>query len=385
MKKIFLSIILMLICIPVYASDNERFFANSERVEEMWVTKKSSTEYESFNPYFLKRKSDNTYVYCIEPFAPITDKVEYKLDNDYTKYGLTKEQIDRVNLITYYGYGYDNHTTAKWYGITQFLIWKEVAKDTDVYFTDKKDGKRVDLYNEEINEIESLIKENSIEPNFIKDYKISTNSNLIIDSNVDLSSYNIEFSGNYEIKDNKILISNLNIGEYTFKLVKKNNRFNVNYMLYYSKDSQNVILPGNSDFLNKEYSFKIIVEEGNVTLSKKSTYTKEYLKGAKYGVYENEKLVIEGVTDENGMLNFNLPYGSYKIKELQAPAGYKLDNNFYDITIDENHLSINLELTDDKIVIKVPNTGINKSKIGYSMIIIGSIGLIYGKKKYYLH
>ena len=233
MKKIILSIMLMLICIPVFATENERFFANSERVEEMWVTKKSATEYESFNPYFLKRKSDNTYVYCIEPFAPITDKVEYTLDYDYTKYGLTKEQIDRVNLLTYYGYGYDNHTTAKWYGITQYLIWKTVAKDTDIYFANGKDGEKVDLYNDEIEEIEKLIKEHNIEPNFIKDYKISTNSNLVIDSNIDLSYYNIEFNGKYELNNNKIIINDLGVGEYEFKLTKKNNRFNGNYMLYY--------------------------------------------------------------------------------------------------------------------------------------------------------
>ena len=380
MKKYFLFIILMLLCITnVYA--NEKFYYNEEKVSDMWITRDNGNFKRSANPYIVKRKSDNSYVYCVEPFSQVDSSSNYIVDNDYTKYGLTKEQMDRVNLIIYYGYGYDNHNEKKWYGITQFLIWKTVNPKDTFYFSKEKNGVQENLYIEEINEIEELITKHNIEPNFIKDYVLSTNSSLNIKSNIDLNEYNIITDINYKLENNNIIVDKLSVGKYEFKLVKKNNKYSHDYLLYYSSDSQNIILPGNSYNYDKVYKFNIIVKEGIITISKENSITSEKLEGATYGVYCDDMLVDKIKTDKNGMGKISLPFGKYVIKEIEAPAGYRIDSTEYNFLVDENNLNKEFNFKDDKIVIKIPDTGLSYNKV-YIIILLGLIGIIYGKKKY---
>jgi len=349
-KKIFFSLLLMLVCIPVFALNEANFYYDSERVEEMWITKISGDKKQSNHPYFLKRKSDNTYVYCIELFEPLYDNVKYEYDSKYSNYGLSKQDIDRINLIIYYGYGYKNHTSDKWYGLTQYLIWKTSNKNADIYFSKKKFGSKVNLYEDELKEIESLIKTHSIEPNFIKNYIISTNDNLVINSNIDLSNYSIKTSAKYEIKNNKLYFNNLDVGNYTVSLKRNDNRFKNNYLLYYSNQSQNIIVPGDSSIFNKEYTFNIKVEEGTISIKKKDE-DNNYLEGAKYEVYKDNSVVTTMVTNSNGLAHFNLPYGKYKLKEVEAPIGYDLDDSEYEFEISSSNLNVEYELTDSKIYV----------------------------------
>ena len=375
----------MLVIMPVYAKETESFYYDEEKVGDMWITRSNSTFTRSANPYLIKRKSDNTYVYCVEPFSLIQNGSTYTLDNDYTKYGITKEQMDRVNLLIYYGFGYGNHIDKKWYGITQYLIWKTIDTKDTFYFSEVKDGVKKDLYSEEINEIENLIKEHNKVPDFIKEYVVSTNSNLEINSNIDLSYYDIETDIDYVIKDNKFIFSNLKVGEYKVKLTTKSNRFKEDFMLFYNSNSQNVIIPGNSIDNTREYEFVIKVKEGEVVISKESSTTGEKLGNAVYGVYKGDNLVEQIKTDSTGIGSVKLPFGEYVLKEIEAPAGYKIDDKSYNFVIDENNLLANINLVDDKIVVNVPSTGLVYDKIASSFIVIGLIGLVYGKKKRYLH
>ncbi len=54
------------------------------------------------------------------------------------------------------------------------------------------------------------------------------------------------------------------------------------------------------------------------------------------GTLMADTLVATGVTDRNGCLSFsgNYPHGTYAIKELSAPAGWKLNPNSFPITLD---------------------------------------------------
>ena len=51
-----------------------------------------------------------------------------------------------------------------------------------------------------------------------------------------------------------------------------------------------------------------------------------------------------------------LDYGSYKIKEIKAPVGYKINDKVYDVVIDKDHLKVDIDVCDDvingKIIIK---------------------------------
>ncbi len=386
MRKIILFLLLMLIGTNVYAS-GDTFFYDSEKVSDMWITKEKGDVKRSAHPYKLKRRRDNAYIYCLEPFVLLKkDATTYVENADFTKYNLTQESLDRINLIIYYGYGYRNHTTNTWYGVTQYLVWQEVDKEADIYFTSKKDGPKKALYTKEINEIESLISEHKKEANFKDTYLLSTNQTLDIDSNITLDDYDITSDIPYEQDGNTLRITNPKVGEYTFHLVKKNNRFKTEFQMFYSKNSQNVIVPGNSPIYNKEYSFKVIVKEGELELTKKSTTTNKYLSNAVYGIYQNGALITKIKTDKNGKAKATLPFGTYIIKELVAPSGYKLDNQEYQIVIGEDKLKIELNLYDDEDIYEVPDTGTNYvfySHLG--LIVLGVIGLLYVKKKHYMH
>lgn len=385
MKKFFICILLMLISIPVYAKE-DTFYYDSERVEEMWITKVNGEQTRSAHPYLIKRRSDNSYIYCLEPFVLLENDSKYVVDNDYTKYGLTKEEIDRINLIIYYGYGYGNHTSDVWYGVTQYLIWKESDKEADIYFTSEKNGTREDLYVNEIKEIEDLIISHNIEPNFIKDYKISIDSELVIQSNVNLKDYEIVTDIKYNIDDNKLVFDTSVSGSYKVLMKKKSNRFNSDYLLYHSESSQDVIIPGNSDVYAKEYEFNIDILEGKVVLEKISSFDNTKLAGAKYGIYKEDLLVKELITLENGMAEVSLPFGEYYLKEIEAPPGYKLDTTIYKFVVDENNLNVKLSLKDDRIVIEVPNTGLKSKKYSsLCFLFIGVVLLLYGKKECNLH
>ena len=352
----------------------------------MWITKANSEQTRSAHPYKLKRRRDNTYIYCLEPFTLLQNDTEYIESNDFTKYGFTKEQVDRINMIIYYGYGYGNHTTDTWYGVTQYLVWKESDKEADIYFTNKKNGPKLDLYKDEINEIEALIQEHNKKPDFLKNYIVSTNQILTVDSNIDLNNYDIVTNLEYQVNGRQLLFKNLDVGEYEVKMVRKNNRFKTAFAMYYSKTSQNVIVPGYSPIYNQEYVFKIKVIEGNLKIQKLGKNDQIKLEGAKYGIYQDNELVTTLITDSNGIGTVNLPFGNYIVKELEAPAGYKLDQQEYEVTIDENNIDIEITLYDEEDIIPIPDTGLESHIVeSVIMVTLGMSGLFYVKKKYYLY
>ena len=211
----------------------------------------------------------------------------------------------------------------------------------------------------------------------------------------------VDFSINKKDKESKVYLEGAKYGIYkddklVEELITDSNGFaktKLEYGTYvireieapkgYEIDSTeyNVII----DSIGKNYSLelddmKIYVD---LDISKKSTYNNEYLSDAIYGIYKDGELISKVETNDS-IKTIKLPFGEYEIKELVAPAGYKLDNNTYKLIIDSNK-KYELNLVDDKIVIEVPNTGLKKNNIGCITFILGSIGLLYGKKKYYLH
>ena len=68
-------------------------------------------------------------------------------------------------------------------------------------------------------------------------------------------------------------------------------------------------------------------------LTKKDSSTNDVLSGAKYGLYNSaKKLLKTAVTDDNGKAKFDydlLPNTDYYIKEITAPDGYVLDDEYY--------------------------------------------------------
>ena len=113
---------------------------------------------------FFRKSGTNDFVYCLEPFIPIDPSIEYQSTTNPTY--LTEEQRIAITKLAYFGYGYGSHTDSKWYIITQVMIWKVTDPEGDFYFTDRLNGNRVDYYQKEMNEINSLIEGYSILPSF---------------------------------------------------------------------------------------------------------------------------------------------------------------------------------------------------------------------------
>ena len=101
---------------------------------------------------------------------------------------------------------------------------------------------------------------------------------------------------------------------------------------------------------------------------------------------EKDELIFSGRTDEKGKIIIeNLKYGKYYILEKEAPAGYTLNDEKMWFEILEDGKVVKSTMSDDKIIVEVPNTLKNDYiPLGMAtLIVIGGGIVIYGtfKKK----
>jgi len=295
-------------------------------------------------PFIIKR-DDGEIVYSIDKIKNIKENEYY---NEYTYNYLTEEQLNKINLIAYYGYQYSNHTDIKWYGITQFLIWKTLYND--VYFTDHE-GNKIPVYEEEINQVEQLIDNHFKLPNF---------ANRTIENSVnrtfELSDYHKVFN-NYEIKSSnidanivgdKVYVNTKGEGSYNITFVRRS-PIERDYILYGLNDSGFIIYPGKINDI--EFKVDINISKGSITINKKDSenINRNFasLEGAEYGIYYNKKLINTVKTNKDGVgFIDNITWGRvYTIKELNPSKGYRLDENNYEITLtkETKDFVINLE------------------------------------------
>lgn len=321
-------------------------FSIGDQVPNMYISRVSGSKYHNGAPFMLKR-NDGAFVYCINGFEPNVSREEYS-EYSYNNpiFNLSDEQLDRINVIAHYGYGYSNHSNLKWYGITQFLIWKELKYD-DVYFTNVYHGNRATLYVDEVNEIENLVNNHYLLPSIANNnYKYTINSSYEInDLNNTLKDYQIiESNIDANILGDKLFINTKDAGKYEIKFIKKID-INQDYLLYFLNGSQPLIKPGKV----KDIEFKITIEviSGSITINKQDSedINREFatVEGATYGVFKNNILVDEITTDINGIANIqNLSLGKYIVKELNPSLGYSIDENIYeiDLTYDNKDMGI---------------------------------------------
>lgn len=115
--------------------------------------------------------------------------------------------------------------------------------------------------------------------------------------------------------------------------------------------------------------------KNRITLRKSGDKLGNYLKGAKYGLYElsTDKLIMEGVTDENGIFCFGtVSYGSYYLKEIEAPEGYTLSKDIHTFKVDE---TTEYDQIIDVVDTSVPQTGVNSNSTLLLVLSIITVGL----------
>ena len=138
-----------------------------------------------YNSWIIKSSIDNRVYYCIEPETKLdgSSKGSHSMitgdKNIVNNSKLTTSKFDKIKLIAYYGYGYkDNnvdHTSKKWYGITQVMIWRIMRPNLTWTFKSSRNASpNKNLYIKEVAEINKLVKEHLVKSSFAsKKYKIT--------------------------------------------------------------------------------------------------------------------------------------------------------------------------------------------------------------------
>ncbi len=357
MKKKF--IFLMLLCaifisksINVHASE-AKFYEGG--MVEMFVKKITSADPNTIyyqNSRFFHEVGSGRFAYCVEPEKFFDENTTY-YSTDHP-YNLTQEQIDRIKLIGYFGYLYPDHRMIKWYAVAQLMIWQTADPNGSYYFTDTLNGNRTNKYDPEIQEINNLINNYLTKPNINIPTAVKSNRQIeLTDTNNIINNYETNIGS---IRGNKLIIDGLTEGEYTIKLKRKKIETGNVATFYESYGSQNMFL--NGDLPDIEIEYKLIVANTKLQIKKVNSDTKDSkdvgaasLKDTKFGLYNKKGTLIRTIQiDKTGTATIDdLDFGTYKIKELEAGNGYKLNDKEYIVKIDANNLTVEITIENDII------------------------------------
>ncbi|MGM9834471.1 MAG: SpaA isopeptide-forming pilin-related protein [Bacilli bacterium] len=135
-------------------------------------------------------------------------------------------------------------------------------------------------------------------------------------------------------ENGEIYILNLPLGKYylyeketmpNYKLDEEIYEINLEY-----EDQYTEVVSYDRELQN--YLFK-----GDISILKQDKDTKENLSNVKFGLFKDNKLLLECFSDINGKCFFNnLVYDTYQVKELEKVDGYIVNNTIYDINLDNN-------------------------------------------------
>lgn len=128
---------------------------------------------------------------------------------------------------------------------------------------------------------------------------------------------------------------------------------------------------------------------GTLEFTKTDVSTGEPLPNTLIEIYnEKDELIFSGRTDDNGKITIpEIRYGKYYILEKEAPEGYTLNPERMYFEIKEDGEIVKATMTDEKVIVEVPNTGLTDShfiEIVGGLLTLGGIGVIvyvYTKKK----
>ena len=320
---------------------------------------------------FIRRSEDNAFVYCLQPFVDIDNNYVYNVArSDYETYlNMTEEQWERISLLAYYGYGYENHNEHKWYAITQMLIWRTAEPTSTFFFTDTLNGARNDnLFLNEMAELESLVANHNKAPKFnTNEIVIPLGQTITLnDINSVLSNYQIKEQSNVSasINGNNLTIKATGLGNASIKLTKEDTKHSVPPIIYFVEGSQNTFRLGSYDPLVKNINIEVI--GGKVAIQKVDSETLKNnaqgnatLKGAVYGVYkEDGTKLAELKTDENGYAKSDyLPsIGKLYVQEIKQSNGYKLDRTKYYVELTSENLEPTIQVKEEIIKGKIKIT-----------------------------
>ena len=339
--------------------------------------------YDSYYPggerygHFSTFEIDGKVAYCIEPNVSTENDIDEYWKSTIPDHNLSISTIQKLKLIAYYGYGYQNHNTIKYRMATQLLIWETAAADYNyndrtfnfINFYEKDETTILDV-SREYNEIKSLVEKNLITPSFnqtvINDARIGEEISIVDTNGVLKNGYSVDNEtdcGNGKatcrISDNTFYIIPNTTEKITVGVKKEFNYYgNDSEVFYNNGEFQDLITAG---FMIPATDEVVINSSGGSIEIRKSdieTTTPQgdaTLAGAKYGIYDiSDNLIATLITDEFGYAKSDniLNYGNYYLQEITPSTGYLIDTTKYEFSINQDSNSIDIRLNVTEKVIK---------------------------------
>ncbi|MBR1386700.1 MAG: Cys-Gln thioester bond-forming surface protein [Bacilli bacterium] len=345
----------------------ERRFASSEYLDDIFYYKYDGKIYHFKYGKVIRDIESNEVAYCIQPFDDLVDNTAYKESISYNEsFGISEENWEKIKLLSYYGYGYENHTDKKWISITQMVIWRTLYPSLKFeWINNLSDRTVINPYNKEINELNELVENHYTLPNFIdENEEIILGLDEIVfvhDRNNVLKNYKIVKSDfNSSIEEDHLRIGPENKEkEGIIVLERASSKYSQNVMYFYHSSSQNVIKTGNIEPVR--YTLHVRVKGGTITITKVDKETKETkaqgnacLDGTVYNLFDDNDNFIDEKFIENGTLTFdNLRFGKYYIVEKYAGIGYLVDDEKHFVEINMDNFDENITLEDQVIKSKI--------------------------------
>ncbi len=318
-------------------------------------------------------------VYCIESSLNISfaGAGDHELLNIWnaTKGGYSEEVLKKLELIAYYGYGYNekgyNHTSTDYEYATQMLLWRIPHENEGwiheflAYGTWDWQSAVTHEYDDEMDEILKLVDAHNVKPDLdasTEEYYVGVPF-TITDKNGVLSEYKLkEKSDNIsvQISGNKMTVTPNATGEATIQLIKESRKYNRPTTFYISTK-----LASNADDADdRKLTYQDLMMTGDYTPTIVNiTFKVDGLKiqiekelksiddntgdasprGAVYGIYRDincTDLVTEVTIEDDGHSTKTgyIPYQTYYVKEIRASESTVLDKTVY--TVDPSNASI---------------------------------------------
>jgi len=357
--KILKRIIFLIVSFFVISSVNaesyvDKFLEFSQWIPNTYIIQQKGTEKRYQQMSVIKRVSDGSWAYCIEPGISMT--TAYMTGYDYDQAllsGISDSDWDRIVLLSYYGYNYTSdgydHRDLKFYAITQMMIWRTVNNGYDIYFTSTLNGSRITRYESEMQEIENLISEHYKRPSFAnQSLNMNLNESIVLnDTNNVLSKFNIVSNDGLIVSKNgnELTLTTSQVGTSTVRLEKKDTKYSSLPIAYVSSNYQNIMVVGDYDPIRINLNINVI--NAKIKVVKVDAETNETIKmtGIQFKIKnldtneyicDDESCIFE--TDANGSFITNyLKIGNYQLEELdQKINGYLWNSIPLKFSIDEN-------------------------------------------------
>ena len=306
----------------------------------------------------IRRISDNAAVYCIQ--APIQfnsgSSVNGIVDSNtmVSMTNLSFEQMDRIKLISYYGYGYGSHTSPEWYYATQLLIWS-VTNPGYVYAIADNDASLTpsNRYDSYYNEINYLVDHHTTVPSFARQKVevVAGETITLTDTNNVLSKYYEGVSNdNYTatVQGNKLVIQAKKGYEGTIDLSVKRND---NPPMIYEGANQLCMNAGDPVATRVRLNLTITTHfEGNKFYGNKTDGYYRPEKNAEFELYNNEtnELITTLTSNENGKFEYNLKLGTYRLHQIKGKDGFQLVKD-YIFTVDGSNIKETIYFKNEQI------------------------------------